>query len=236
MNRSMNHCLLLLLFGTVLFVSAVVFGQPDWAKKDTFKMVSKNELEVVCQASGPSVQDARARAITDCTSTASQYLSQNINFKSLTVETETDVAVHNQVSYENKIKNLTCKPLNESIEEKEAGFEVWIRCSYSLGQAKVDSSGGDKGDSNLIEANTKSKPYRISISSVPPCNSILVQGTLTKTFPCKSNPTVITATANDKALIVRANGKKPKTISLPLKDDGEGSGDTKFLDILFDEE
>jgi hypothetical protein len=230
----MNHCLLLLV-GIVLFAPMVAFGQPDWAKRDTFKLISKNELEVVCQASGPSVQDARERAVSECTSTASQYISKDVNFKSLTIETETDVAVHNQVTYENKIKNLTCKPLNESIEEKEAQFDVWIRCGYSLGQAKVDSTGKDKGDAHLIETNTRSKPYRISVSSVPPCTSILVQGALTKTFSCKSNPTVITANANDKALIIRANGKKSKTVPLPLKEDGD-SGDTKFIDVLFDEE
>lgn len=236
MSKSMSHFVFLLLVGTVL-VSTVAFAQPDWAKRDTFKMISKNELEVVCQASGPSVQDARERAVSECTSTASQYISKDVNFKSLTIETETDVAVHNQVTYENKIKNLTCKPLNESIEEKEAQFEVWIRCLYSLGQAKVNSTGSNKGDSNLIETAAKSKPYRISVSSVPPCSSILVQGALTKTFQCKSNPTVITATANDRSIIIRANGKKPKMVPLPLKDDGdEGSGDTKFLDILFDGE
>lgn len=234
MGWPMNHYLVPFIVGALL-VPTMVFGQPDWAKRDTFKLNSKNELEVVCQASGPSVQDARERAVSECTSTASQYISKDISFKSLTVETETDVAVHNQVTYENKIKNLTCKPQNESIEEKEAGFEVWIRCLYSLGQAKVNSTSNDKGDSSLIEANTKSKAYRISISSVPPCTSILVQGVLTKTFQCKSNPTVITATANDKALIVRANGKKPKTVLLPLKNDEE-SGDTKFLDVLFEGE
>lgn len=208
--------------------------QPEWAKHDTLKLVDKNTLELACQSVGPSLEDARSRAFLSCDSTAIQYLQRVLNFKSLTVETESDAMVHSEAVSAGSVQDLKCLPLNEAIEQREAQFEVWLKCRYRLDQAKVTST-GQKEESSLAVDALKQKPYRISVTSVPPCASILVEGKLTKKFRCSSGPTTFTATAQDKRFIVRANGKKPKVIPLPLGD-SSSPGETKFLDVIFEEE
>ncbi len=228
---------------TSLLAGKPAFAMPPWAASNTQQKIG-NSLLLVCIGEGPSLDLARAESINTCKYTATEQLVTEINVKTLSVETEKDVAFHNQISKSFSVEGLICVPQEESIEEVARSFRVWVKCLFDLTDARIvkDSeksqeskaidSQRDRGSikSSFIEEdnskgqaakkNNRSGSYRssstkrLSIASVPQCDSIIVQGIRPRVVPCSSNPVTLLIEEGDNQLVIRATGYTAKVLKV----------------------
>src|SRR4051794_19932276 len=112
------------------FLSNAHADIPEWAKNNSQKL-SGSKYQIACSGEGPSVDIARREARESCQSSASQQIAAtNIRVKSLSVETEREVAFHREVSEEMTYPGLTCLPGREQIEDHDRHFKVWTECLF----------------------------------------------------------------------------------------------------------
>lgn len=249
----MKHIAITTIF--FIFISHA-HSEPEWVRgMDTQKM-NGTKLTILCIGDGPSQELARQSATSSCLSTARRQMVTKQKVKSLTVETESSVGYHEEVSEDITVSGLSCRPKREAFENKESSFQVWLLCEYDLENAKItEGSSGFPDTSNLKQANADienrgelkhlniasklkkrhepilSSEQNIIILSVPPCESIIIRGHKPRNQACKNNPMTIRIYNDDEEAIVRANGYLPKTIKLKTK--GQINGPIQiFLDSI----
>jgi len=244
------------LFVAILFSFSVAHSEPEWAKKIDTQKLNGTKLTILCVGDGPSLELARQTATGSCLSTARRQLITKQNIKSLTVETESSVGFHEEVSENIIVSGLTCRPKKEAFEAAESSVRVWLLCEYDLekatvreGTGKVEVDAPSKQSIDGIENRhdlkqlavvtpaTKvyetvvSSEQNVIISSVPSCQSIIVRGKRPRTHKCQTNPVTLLIYEDDDEAIVRAPGYLPKTIK--LKSGGKIDGPIQiFLDRL----
>lgn len=218
-----------LVFALLLFAGVNASAVPSWVKVEKSQERIGNIYRVICNASGPSLQVARREALESCQSSASDQLVTSLQINSKTVESESDVVLHHVVSSDRVIKNLNCMPKNESIENDGTSTTVWLFCEFDLNKAKVNLSpnaaSSESPPKKILRriSSEDSKPevvsvnYRIAISSVPACESILIGTTDVKIVRCSTNPMIVSLEPDDTKLVIRAKGYMPQEISI---DDG----------------
>lgn len=222
----------------ITITSSMANGKvPTWAASNSTKL-NGSLLTTVCHGIGPSVDIARSEALTSCQLSASQFFKSKINIKTLSVETEKSVGFHQEVSSDEELSNLTCEPTKDQLEELDSQYSVWIECKFDISKTKskpVEAKPADelKENNNL----SYSKPSKVAssslsktlfLSTVPKCESIIIQGERARTIECKSNPIELNIYNSDTEMIVRAKNYKPKVINLKNRSNNED------LQILLD--
>lgn len=228
-------------------VSSPAVAMPPWAT-DGQKRIG-NTLSVVCNGEGISLELARGEALRGCKSTAASQVIDSVRVKNVSVETDESSAFHSEVIQNANVHGLTCIPKNEAIEEGDGSYMVWVRCEFDLSKASYDnvpdaepieSKSGSviKGGSDQTKAGSHfktgryetDKQTRLDVSTVPPCESIIVRGTKSRSFKCSRNPETVILVPGDSEIILRAKGHQPKTIQ--LQNPGESSGEA--ITVIFD--
>lgn len=226
----------LALFAVALSAKPVA-AVPSWVKDGSFSIDGKI-FKAACSGQGPSIGLARQEAVSSCKASASQTLQKQTKIRSMSIETENDVAFHQEVSDEGVYSNLNCVPEKEAVEEGKDGlWTVWVLCRVDL--TKVDVGIPDKESatapgsqvqtrsltsvnavpsaSHSAKSATSGENKFINIVSVPPCSEILIKGPRARINRCDGTPVKILTYENDESLIVRARGYMPKTIELKGK-------------------
>lgn len=196
----------------VMFIAAIAMstasaavGVPLWATKDTQSLTNKL-YKVVCHGTGPSLNEAREQALNQCNLFASKQLGGSIKVRTMTIETETQAALHQEISNEVTVKNLICKPLNEEAEYGASSTSVFIKCQYDLSQVESQQGEPSKIKSKAADAAT------VSISIVPMCSTIIIRGATPRIVKCQTNPIHLTVNGSDTEVVIRADGYSSKTI------------------------
>jgi hypothetical protein len=83
-------------------------------------------------------------------------------------------------------------------------------CSFDTSNVKTISGKSVEPQPAFVASSTTS----IVISTVPPCDTILVSGQKSRVIDCKDNPMSVLFQAGDQEIIVRANGFIPKHVRL----------------------
>lgn len=226
-------------------------SEPEWVRGINTQKLDGKKLTILCVGDGPSQDLARQSATSSCLSTARRQMITKQKIKSLTVETESSVGYHEEVSEDITVSGLICKPKREAFENDESSFHIWLLCEFNFENAKIiDAIAPDKTqikqtDSDTVNRNeliqlnvtagvrknhdSISTEQNIIVVSVPPCESIIIRGKKPRTHVCKNNPTTLRIYNDDEEAIVRANGYLPKTIK--LKTGGRINGPIQiFLD------
>jgi hypothetical protein len=161
----------------------------------------------------------------------------NGNFveRSLSVGTESSIALHTEISVEKKLSGLSCAPLNQYTENQEPGFHTFLQCRFDLAKAKADSIPPITEPRSVIEhlvlmgghdATQTSEPKNagkiiqsadrhLIVSCVPSCDSlILTGGTRPRTIRMDSNPKTVLIFSDDHEIIARKRDYLPKHIFL----------------------
>src|SRR5688572_11478500 len=99
---------------------------PPWAKENT-QVLNGKVYTVVCSGEGPSADIARGEALNSCRSLAARQLHSDLKVKVLSLETEKDIAFHQEISSEGQYSGLLCNPQNESIEEENGHITAWLK-------------------------------------------------------------------------------------------------------------
>lgn len=219
-------------------ISAVAFSvwaEPSWVS--TYKLSHDGaRLTVSCTGEGPAADIARKIAMDSCRSSAADQLHTDIKVQSKTVETESHAGLHQEISSDQEFENLNCKPINQSQEKSDTLYQVWLLCEFNLKSARIKKSQSqetveqDQSDSianraeliqlrsngdNKVTRNLSSQDQTLlSVSVVPQCSSIMVEGESPRIIPCKENPVRVVLKQGDARLIVRADKFEPKTIQL----------------------
>lgn len=219
------------------FYFATARAMPTWAQKQG-QSLDGQLYKTVCSGTGPSLDLARTEAMQSCKGSAVQLLQKETTVKGLSIETDAGVAFHQEIQETAKYKNLTCLPEREEVEQNNGAFVVWLQCRFDLGKAivtQVDDS--DKNTSSptvsrksmqqdaLTQLSTKvtgtvathqlsAEQSVVSISSIPRCTDILIQGKRSRIEKCSSNPVRLLIYADDSQIIVRATGFIPKKIDI----------------------
>lgn len=244
MIRVLSH----IIAGVYLWSSTVRAAPPTWATQDTARLSGKS-LTLTCSGEAPSLDLARKDALRSCTSSATQYIQTgSLKVRSLSVETEQDGGFHSEISESKQVTGLACKPLREATEELDSGVRIWVQCRYDLGLARFEAPAKDDDEPKPVTSSKElvqdptslgirnrnsselKRGRRISsdvkvltISSVPPCSSILVRSSKPRVVRCKQNPISFQIQPGDTELIVRASrkGYLPKHIKITpnLEDD-----------------
>lgn len=219
--------------------------RPDWTSSNTQSQNGKM-FHVVCSGVGPSLDLARRDVLEKCRMTAASQLTTTIQAKTVTIESEKEVAFHREVSDDNEYTGLICKPGREHIEESSDQTLVWLECTFNLGEAKVkDNSDSDmKNDisknkswiSNKSEVTKIKTPTQndkigryltsdrklIILSVIPQCSDMLIRGDApARIIKCDSDPMTLAIEPGDKEIIVRAEKYISKTIQLSPAREGE---------------
>lgn len=242
MNRSKYILVLYTLMTPILGMAK----PPRWASENTLSR-SGNFITVVCNNVGPTLLSARGASLDACIASASELLVSEVSFKALSVETEADASYHSEVAKAFKLQGLSCQPLEEFVEQGEGEtYTVWNRCRFDTRATKVvpaEEPNHIASGSNRTDVDTSTLPLtkrnlqlgtfspgseqRVSIASVPMCDSIIVRGKKPRVIPCKRNPLHILVDTEDTELVFRAKSFKPKTIRL----DGRTLNE---IQVLFD--
>lgn len=237
--RTRGLLFFILSFGAILLNGPNVLAIPPWAKSETQTMKG-SIYEVVCFGDGPSLDFARKTAVNSCLASASRARITSFSVKSLTIQTEKDSTIQEEVSESFSVIGLNCKPLKEELEEISGGVKVWLKCQFDLSKGKIipksDENVQSKSPPEISEGTavlnseslTKLKSNRsvsssyvkggltkvLNIASVPRCESILIHGKATRLVRCEGNPVQVTINSDDKSLTIRALNCLPKIVEL----------------------
>ena len=237
--------------GRTIFALAVLFAWasnalaelPSWVKGQETQVRHGNLLDVVCEGTGPSLELARRAARESCQATASDHLSSAVRVRSVAVESESDLTLHQEVVEDRRITGLRCELQKESIAELESQTKVYQHCTFDLGAAAVaatvdEVSPRPVNNSSLGSLESKrsgahgrhlaSSERRILLVVAPACDSLMVEGEKPRIIRCRSNPQSLLLGRYDQRVIVRARGFIPKTIPIPK----EGVSDADPIQIL----
>lgn len=226
-------------------------AMPPWAEISQRR--TGDILSVVCTGKGISLDLARNNCLKSCIATAANQVVDTATVKTLSIETESDVTYHQEVKQVSSIKGLRCVPKNEAIEEtNEGGYKVWIICEFDLSKVKASEIAEDPSpsgrvpvgsiiknkndvqrqdpDTLKIDSDQRDKQTRLSVSTIPMCDMILIRGKQPRSIRCEANPQVVIAIPGDREMIVRAKGRKPKTVML----ENAGEIANERISIIFD--
>lgn len=224
---------------TILFLSTLCLSTshaiPAWVKSNPEKL-NGSTYTVNCYGEGPALDIARNQAKDSCLSSASKQARNQFKVKTLTVETETSVGLHQEVETDSQVTGLVCNPLNEYVQESDSQFKVWIQCRFDLALIKFrpsldgnnvtpttsDDSVKNRKELSSVKSKrvsagrniTSSERGTLTISSVPKCTSIIIEGKRPRVESCIENPLSIVVFEGDRKIIVRADGYQPKTVIL----------------------
>lgn len=230
----------------------------DWTKTNTQVRIGKS-LQVVCSGSAPlgAIDLARKGALQSCRNSAIAHLQTNLIQKSLVIETESNVGLHSETIQQASYSGLDCKQDKEKIEDnKQDGVTtVFLRCVFDLSKAKVaaieEPAESQMESADLIKNKTdasalpvsqfsrsknkieKSENKHLVISTIPVCDSIVVRGR-PRTIKCDSNPITLLIFPEDREIILRAPGYKPKHIILDKDRSPARSNEIESLEVYFE--
>ena len=212
----------ILFAGSCLAIGMIAVAEPDWASHNTITR-SPTELTVTCSGRGPAEDLARKDALRVCGASAASFLQTSVEFKTLTIQTETDSALHQETRETLTVSGLECKPLRDQIEKAVGTTVVWLQCGYDLTRVKVEPAQNnppppatllsDQGAS-ITTGNVQSSQRTLLISSIPACDSILIVGLAVRIVRCRTNPMRIQIGKGEQELIIRSADHAPKTIKL----------------------
>ncbi len=223
------------LISFVFFHYSIVNAKiPQWAKENSIRK-NGDILLVVCNGEGPSVESSRNNALNSCKLSGSQFLSKTFKVKSISIQTEKSVGLHEEISERFEVKNLDCLPKRSEISEVISGTIVtWLQCEFDLKKAiakEINNNYPD--DSNTQKSNELNEENfdtpseindelieSITIMTIPNCDTILVVGKLSRTLKCKANPVLIELMSGDKQLIIRTSKYRPVTLSVSKQNVG----------------
>ena len=216
---------------------------PEWAQDNTATR-SGNALKVVCSGQGPSIDQARKYAVRSCKSSAVDFLRSDLSVRGVTVESETGVAVHQEIRENAWYTGLACKPLQDEVRPVEGGlFEVWLKCEFDMAKVrKSDMPADDAGDESPVAGSStfsqsgrqdlvrqrelrfddnsstgasRSASAVLDIVSIPPCESLVVRGRKPRPLKCSGEGvTSVTVDPGDVEIIVRATGFLSKSVRI----------------------
>lgn len=201
--------------GLIILISCFsrIHAKSDWAKSNNENLVG-SLYTVSCYGEGPALDIARHQAKNDCLIAASRQVNSTYKIKTLSVETETYAGLHQEVESNSRITGLICIPKKEDIEELGSQFKVWIQCEFNLSKIKIENALQENETTKATASIKSSEKEILSIYSVPKCTSIIIEGKKPRILPCNHNPISIVTMPEDKTILIRADGYRPKTINL----------------------
>ncbi|MBS1983227.1 MAG: hypothetical protein JST16_03565 [Bdellovibrionales bacterium] len=201
---------------------------PKWVTQSA-PTRSGNLLRITCDGTGPSIDTARRDALDHCRSSAADQLATSVKVRSSTIQTERDAALHQEISTAAEIKNFPCRTLREELEEAGSGIRLYLQCEFDLSKTETrdieaPKSNPQEASARLQEAtkpkssslgplkirSVASQLKRITISSIPMCDDLLVRGPSPRVIRCDTNPQPLVLQPNDEEVIVRAAGFIPQ--------------------------
>jgi hypothetical protein len=164
-------------------------------------------------------------------------LSKDTKVKSLSVETQSDISYHQEVTEQILVRNLICIPEQEEIEDRDGFFQIWILCRFNLNQVEIVSDSSIEREpkkvsnehlSAIASRNFKENdPLAISkstkvinILSIPQCTDLLISGARPRSIKCENSPIQVPIVHGDVSIKVRAPGRIPKTININARSKG----------------
>lgn len=180
---------------------------PSWFTENGQRF-SGNFYEVSCGGSGPTAYHARQEALDQCRLTAASAIQSKFEVSSVSIQTERDVALHEKVSQKQKFSGLVCDPIREAIEETETQSKAWITCRFDLSRVTAI----EKESKEAKPGVALSEKRRVTIATVPACESILIEGNSPRVIRCKANPQTVLVRPGDVKLIIRAIKHLPKEL------------------------
>lgn len=217
--------------------AAALAGPPSWALRDTQRLEGKL-YRAVCSGTGPSIGFARQDAIDSCKVSAAQHLPTEITVKSMSVTSERDGAYAQEVRNRARVSGLVCAPRREAIEERETGVRVWILCEFDLSRAHAarerlparDEEEEGEWIRNREELETTElaryvtdRRKVLTLAVIPRCTDLIVRGgSPARVIRCDRNPISILVEPDDREVLVRSDGRFPKTVLLGPSKESRG--------------
>lgn len=212
------------ILGLSLATSAFA-GAPDWVKEPVRK--SGQHVFVSCKGEAAERSLAYRLALNECKAIAAEQINSEFTSRSILVETESDTALHTEISSAKQVHGLDCLDAKEYVEEKDDTVRLFLRCRFDSKVAKIVSKDDTKEENNsvseeksetqvfvqepqkhdgefsrkgIISSSTRS----VILSTVPPCKSVTIVSKFPRVIRCKSIPVTFKVDpTTDKELIIR---------------------------------
>lgn len=245
---------------TYLLPSLCQAKAPLWFTENSAAVRSRESLTVSCIGEGPSLDLARRSALDGCRNSAIASFGVPATIRSTSIETERDVAFHQEATESFTVRGLNCRQEKEYVEELENHYKAYLRCRYHLGNAAITSleasakarevddidrpSGvsakflpwrKQEGDLISTGAPIQAEDRQLLLTTVPRCDSILVYGRArTRFVNCSGNPQKVQIRAGDLKLVVRAKNYLPAEVEVNPARGLSSSYESESLEVYLD--
>ncbi|OQW54946.1 MAG: hypothetical protein A4S09_17330 [Proteobacteria bacterium SG_bin7] len=213
---------------------------PAWFSEQSPKK-DGNLLTLACSGNGPDKVLANKAALDQCRGIGTEYVSgYTFKSKSLSIEDNKQAAWHSETKSEMQVSGLECQPIRQSCEDEDGSWQCFVSCRFDLAKAKVTPKSDENADHNnkdiessdLVSSKdatgtlpvgegrskksslVQSENRHLLISTVPsPCDDILVIGR-PRIVKCDENPKTLLIYPEDREIVIRLKGYKPKHLNL----------------------
>jgi hypothetical protein len=194
----------------LVVVQPALSGEPSWSK-DMPRLANKL-FQVSCHGLGPDKAIAYQLAQDQCRSIAVNQLGGRFNVKTLSMESEQDAGFHQEVTSKNDVYGLFCDVKKSHEEESEGSYHVYLRCQFDASSIKIVPKIQKQEFAAKIPM--RSPKRNLIVSTVPQCNSIIVNSDVIRFVRCTGNPQIVSVDESTTHLTVRAKGYQPKDVEL----------------------
>lgn len=168
-----------------------------------------SKLTLQCTGTGPSEDVAFQTALDSCRQSAGNTINSQLESNSLIIETEHSGAYHSEVSRKYSVAGLDCLKLKATTENIDGSYLSRIECDFNLNNAKIVPI-----SANAPIKYVHGKNRHIVLSSIPPCQDLVITGESARSIKCTHNPVIVLIKSTDQELIIRSKDRIPKHIPL----------------------
>ena len=189
----------------------------DWMTQPP--LVSGNIVTTACHGLGPDTSVAFKEAMDQCRGLATESLVLSFEVHSLSIQTEQSSGFHQEVESDKIATGLQCKVKKQLEKTTDTGSDLWLLCEFDAFKAKIENKPLIANPSvpfSVMQKSqlTQSENKQIIVSTVPPCETLLIRGAMSRIVNCNNNPSIVFIKPTDEEIIVRASGYVPKHIAL----------------------
>jgi hypothetical protein len=205
---------------------------PSWFS-EFLTQVKGSSILANCIGEGASQGLAIHNAKAKCQALAESVRSSVVSTSEKVYESNSGVTLDRRISRLPCFKGVKQALLLQTLCSEEGRDRIWIRAEHDFGEAqevpaetcsaetkRLSTSGRSAFGLVGTEGSVRTGRFEfvqslLVVSSIPPCEDILVVGQKTHVFGCTANNTRIVMNPGDKEFTVRAPGHVPKTVEVP---------------------
>lgn len=204
----MRNLILTLFLISCLYEAGLGAELPTWVS-DT-KLSDRDFHYIVCSQDSVDPNEAKDIAESKCLASAAKLDGVTVTVKEKTIQSMTGADSSEVTEISPLTRNVKCEWTNRFIEKVGDGFRVWLRCRVRKTQSEspvANQISQVSEDQNKVLPKEKYKRAKLSITSVPQADRVIVSGQRgERVIEIKSKTLSIELREGDEEIVVKKHG------------------------------